>query len=92
MYFKRRRRPHVQTLPDTHEGYMMEIWDGNLRVDASEFARTFDGSEIYKAYRDAISDYPKFEVLLFESVTQSRRKLIPVPPEQMRRHVQYSRK
>ena len=92
MYFKRRKRPHVQILPDTHEGYVMEIWNGNLRVDASEFTRTFEDSEVCDAYRDAKNTYPKFDVLLFESVTQSRRKLSPVSPEQMRRRVQYSRK
>ncbi|MFA4819749.1 MAG: hypothetical protein WC613_02200 [Candidatus Aenigmatarchaeota archaeon] len=92
MYFKRRKRPHVQALPDVHEGYSMEIWNGNLRVDAPEFVRTFEDSEVCDVYRDAKNTYPKCEVLLFESVTQSRRKLNPVSPEQIRRRVRYSRK
>lgn len=81
MYFKRKKRPHVEDVPEKHEGYRLEVWNGTSRITDSDFEGIFSDNEIEVTYSAALEKYPKFEILLFDVVMKSRRKYVPVSPE-----------
>lgn len=83
MYFKRIKRPHVEDVPEKHEGYSLEVWNGTSRIMDSDFGAIFGDNEIEAAYSTALERYPEFEILLFDVVTKSRRRHVPVSPDKV---------
>jgi len=87
MYFKRLKRPHIESMPDRHEGYRLEIWNGTKRAEDKYFNRMFSDVNIKRAYSEAVKRYPESDILLFDVVVTGRRKYVPVPAEETLRNI-----